>query len=83
MMEQTHQQNNLMEYGFKQDSASIADSTMRQARNYVRKWTGWFVRGHDRMTRITNWMKRRVSWSNGAKRRGKKALAMINTTNRK
>ena len=73
MMEQTHQQNNLTESEFKHDSTST--------RNYVGKLTGWFVCGHDRMTRITNWMKRRVSWSNSAEKRGKKALAMLDTEN--
>ncbi len=78
------QQHKIADYQFKDDvepggGVNIADSEEQTARG-ISKMVAWFPWKSDRMSRLRTWMTRRVSWSKGAERRGKRALDILSST---
>ena len=78
------QQHKITDYQFKEDVESgggvnIIDSEKQTARG-ISKLVAWFPWKRDRMSRLRTWMTRRVSWSEGAERRGKRALDILSST---
>ena len=77
MMEPTHlQQQKITDYGFNSEIKPEATPVTGTVIGF-RRLARWFSRGCDRMTRMSTWVQRRVSWSEGAKKRGQKAIAIL------
>ena len=77
MMGSTHlQQQKITDYGYNTADASETAPVTGVGRA-MRRLAGWFSRGHDRMTRMTVWVRRRTLWSKGAEKRGQKAVAIL------